>query len=308
MAKINFPSLFQSPLGKSNFFFVFGNDSFLIERAVSFLHKKLGGNLETKTEADVLNGLASQPSLFQAPGSRSLTFIPHVTEKILSQLPTLPEGIFIFTSEKTRAHSKLVTYFTGNPHSLCIAAYSCPVTTFELDFMTEDLSLPLTFKNQLLKTYQHHRGGLLNALEKIKLAKDISEDHYTFFLENDLPEGDLATLRNAFLLKDKAQLIPSLALLGQGDSVPLLRLLMRSFLTLLELSSARSIAWNSLTFPVFFKDQPIFDQARSRWHQHDIIVFLQDLLAIENKAKTAAFSSSLVQQTLIDKLFHVKHS
>jgi DNA polymerase III delta subunit len=306
MAKINFSSLFQTPLHPYKHFFVFGSESSLFERAISFLQKRLGASLEVKTEADLLGPLASQLSLFGNTDRLPLICVPNATDKSLTFLSTLPAGNFVFTSEKARAQSKLTTYFSTSPSSLAIAAYPSPLTMTELDFMAEGLTLPSDFKNQLMKTYINDRLGLLSALEKVKLVGDIKEPQYELFLQTDPLLGGFTPLRNAILLKDKPQIIDLFFHISSADLIPFLRILTRSFLTLSEISCWRFIPWKNLTVPVFFKEQPLFEAAKPRWSFEEISLFLQTLLFLESKIKSASFSTSHVCHILVEKMFHVK--
>ena len=266
----------------------------------------MGASLEVKTEADLLGPFSSQLSLFGDADRLPLIYVPHVTDKILTFLTTSPTGHFIFSSEKARSQSKLTTYFSTSPSSLAIAAYPCPLTLAELEFAADDLNLPFDFKNLLIKTYANDRLGLLSALEKVRLMGEIKEPQYELFLQTDpLLEGFIP-LRNAIVLKDEYQIIDLFFHISSSDLIPFLRVLTRSFLTLFEISPYRFIPWKTLAFPVFFKEQSLFEAAKQRWSFEEISLFLQTLLFLESKVKTTAFSGSHICKILIEKMFHVK--
>jgi DNA polymerase III delta subunit len=303
--KINFSALFRAPIHKYRFFFIFGNDTTVCERSISFLQKKFSSSLNIKKETDLLTQSVSQPSLLEDPRPPALTLVPNVTDKLLKQVDALKDGIFIFTSEKARAHSKLVTYFTGSPHALAIAAYASPVTTAEFESMTGGMNLHVSFQAKLLKSYENDYMGLLSTLEKIKLFGEVPEAYYEAFLENQATEG-LAPLLAPFLLRDGKSAILSLSTLSSSDLVSFLRSLIRSFLTLVELmphkNSLKSVAWQKLTPPVFFKDQPLFESACLRWKGGEVHSFLETLLSLERHVKYSAFSLPQVSQVLLEKL------
>ncbi len=306
MTKINFPSLFQTPLHKFNHFFIFGNDTAVFERAISFIQKKVSSPLAIKTEADLLNSSSSSLSLFKEDSESSLTLVPNVTDKLLPRLEHLQEGIFIFTSEKARAASKLVTHFTTTPQSLAIGAYASPITTSEFEFIAGETHLPDSFKGALFKTYQNDYMGLLCALQKIKLFGEVPEAHYTSFLEGQSSLNDVTPLRNAFLLRDLNKTTEFFSLLTSSDLIIFLRGLTRSFLTLFDLlpykNAPKTIPWQKLTPPIFFKDVPLFESALLRWKKEEIQSLLETFLFLEHKVKYAAFTLPQVSQTLLAKI------
>lgn len=303
--KINFSSLFQVPLQKYKFFFIFGNDDGVFERALFFLQKKLGSPFQIKREEELLTSTGSRISLFanleEAP---SLFLILAVTDKLLKHVDQLQAGIFIFTSEKARAQSKLVTYFTQSSNSLAIAAYASPLLMTEFNFLVSEMVLPPPFKDLLFKTYQNDYRGLVSTLEKIKLFGEFSEEHYDFFLKDFSISEELTPLLHGFLLKNLKKITEAFSLVNHADVIPFLRLLNRSFQTLCELmpftKSPQTISWQTLTPPVFFKEQPLYEAALSHWNSTDVHHFLEGLLTLEWKVKYSALTLSQVRQSLLD--------
>lgn len=305
--KINFPSLFQTSLEKYTYFFIFGNDGSVFERALLFLQKKFSSSLRIKTEADLLNSSFSQVSLFEEASQPFLTFVPHVTDKIITHIDSLQGGHFIFTSEKARAHSKLVTYFSTAPQSLAIAAYASPLLPVEFDFLTQGMALSEVFKKQLFKAYQNDYSGLLSALQKIKLFQDVPESYYELFLKESLSSEDMISFRNSFLLKNLKKAIEAVSCLSSSTLISHLRALTGAFLTLFELSSyrdsSRPLVWQKITSPVFFKDQPLFESALSRWKAEEIRSFLEVLLSLEYHVKQSAWTLPQVSQSLLKPFY-----
>lgn len=306
MTKINFPALFQTPLHKFKHFFIFGNDTTVFERSVSFVQKTLSLPLHVKGESDLLTSSTSQLSLFKEESGSPMTLVPNVTDKVIHHLDHLPEGIFIFTSEKARATSKLVTHFTHSPQSLAIAAYASPLTTSEFEFIVGEINLPESFQGLLFKTYQNDYMGLLCALQKIKLFGEVSEAHYSSFLESQASVEDFTPLRDAFLLKNAKKTAEVFSDLTSADLIAFLRTLTRSFLILFELipykNSPKTIPWQKVTPPIFFKDYPLFESALSRWKGEEIQSVLETLLFLEHKVKYAAFMLPQVTQSLLKKI------
>ncbi len=302
MAKINFPTLFQTSLREYKFFFIFGNDTTVFERSISFLEKKISFPLNIKTEADLLSSSFLQPSLFDNPFEPSLTLVQNITDRIATHIENLKEGFFIFTSEKARAQSKLATYFANSPQSLAIAAYGSPLLLSEFNHMTEEMTLSRSFKEQLFKAYKNDYRGLKENLEKIKLFGDVPETYCELFLDTSSVCDEFTLLRNACLLKDEKKIVEAFFLILPSDLISFLRILTRSFLTLYELKISRPpLSWQK----VFFKDQPLFEAALSYWEKKEIQIFLEGLLALEKKVKHSTFLLPQVFQSLL-KMFHVK--
>lgn len=304
--KINFSSLFQTPLEKYRHFFVFGNDPLVFERINSFLQQKLSLLCQTKTEGELLASSVSQPSLFDSPTKSSLTFVPHVTDKILKKIDALNEGIFIFTSEKARAQSQIVTYFAQSPISLAIAAYASPLIPLEFEFLVKGMSLPSPLKDLLFKAYQNDYMGLLSAIKKLKLYGEVEEKDYASFLSSSLMSDELTPLIHAFLLKDIKRALSSFSGLSSLEVIPFLRTLASSFQALFELipfkKSSQTIPWQKLTSRIFFKDQPIYEAALLRWHSKEVQTLLETFLVLERKAKSPTFVFSQAKQDLLSFL------
>jgi len=303
--KINFPALFHTPLQKVNFFFIFGNDAIVFERAVSYLQKKLALPLHIKAEEALLKAGASQLSLFETLSSSSLT-LTSVTDKILTHVDQLKEGPFIFTSEKARAQSKLVTYFTQSSRALAIAAYASPLTTSEFEFLVGEMSLPVAFKGLLFKAYQNDYMGLLGALEKIKLYGEIPETAYPAFLDASPSSDGAALLLQAFLLRNVKKATEALSSLNSSDAVLSCRSLNRTFQTLFDLmpfkASPQTISWQKLTPPIFFKDQPLYESALSKWRLQEIQSLLETLLSLERRIKFSGLTLSQMSHELLRAL------
>ena len=310
--KTTFASLFKTPLHKYKYFFIYGNDPIVFDRIILFLSRQScpreSGDpspLEIKSEKDLLENPCPQPSLFGDPQTKSLHLVPNVTDKILSQLDHLKEGTFIFTSEKARAQSKLATHFSTCPHSLAVTAYASPITTSEFDFLAGDLNLPVGFSILLFKTFQNDYMGLLAAFEKIKLYGDVPESAYSSFLESCSPSDDLQSLIHPFLLKNLKTASTGLLSISPVDLIPVLRNFLRTFQTLYELmpykNQPSSILWQKITPPIFFKDQPIYQAALSKWSLEQVRGFLESLLELEYKVKYEKLSLSQLSQELLKK-------
>lgn len=301
--KSNFPALFKSPIEKYKYFFIYGNDLVVFDRIILFLTRKLSSPLDIISEKDLLANSFSQPSLFDVKSNNSLKIVFNVTDKIIPQCDGREDGTFIFTSEKARAQSKLVTHFSTSSLSLAIAAYASPLTTAEFEFLAGDLQIPAPFKGQLFKTYQNDYLGLLAAFEKIKLYGDVPESAYASFLTPSTSSDDLQSLIHPFLLKDPKTVSKALSNASASDLILVIRSLLRSFQTLYDLmpykGRAESINWFKLTPPVFFKDQPIYQTALSRWSLSQVRGFLESLLQIEYKVKFEKLTLSQASQELM---------
>lgn len=304
--KANFSALFKAPVNQYKFFFIYGNDIVVFERIIYFLHKKFPCPIEIKSEKDFLTETSLQRSLFDEHSQKSLTLVQNVTDKIINSLDKAQEGIFIFTSEKARSQSKLVTHFSCSPDALAIAAYASPLTTSEFDFLIGDLNLPVSFKGQLFKSYQNDYMGLLATLEKIKLYGDVPESAYASFLESHATLDDFHPFLHPFLLKNQQKLLEILYTLNSTDLITVLRSLLRSFQILHELmpfkNRPESITWQKLSSPVFFKDQPIYQSALSRWSKDQVLIFLESLLKLEYRIKYERLTPSQINQKLIDSM------
>lgn len=301
--KANFSSLFNTPVNKYKFFFIYGNDTTVFDRIIFFLNKKFSSSLEITSEKELLASSSTQLSLFEKDKDKNICLVFNVSDKILTHIDQLGDEIFIFTSEKARAQSKLVTYFTNSSVSLAIAAYSSPITTSEFEFLVGDLDIAVSFKGQLFKAFQNDYMGLLATLEKIKLYGDVSEADYASFLESHTAEDELKLLIHSFLLKNVKKVSEILLSVNPVEIIPLLRTLTRSFQTLYELmpfkKTPSNIAWLKLQSPVFFKDQPIYQTALSRWSLEEVKCLLETLLHLEYKIKYESFTLPQVSQKLM---------
>ena len=301
--KINFPSLFQTPLGRYKFFFIFGNDVGVFERAVSYIQKKLSFPLRIKTEEDLLTVGRAQQSLFEDQKAESLTLISPISDKIINHLDHIKENIFIFTSEKARAQSKLLTYFAQSSCSLAVAAYASPLMPSEFELLVEGMNLPVPFQGLLFKAYQNDYMGLLTALKKIKLYGDVPEAYYASFLQSSSSSDELAPLLHALLLKDRKKVSEVFSLVALPDLIPFTRTLIRSFQILFELmpfqKTPKTINWQKLTSPVFFKDQPLYEAALSKWDFNEIRAFLETLLRLERQVKYGGLTLSQAHHELL---------
>lgn len=301
MTKISFPALFKLSLSPYKHFLIFGNDSSVFRRALSFLRHKIPLPLEEKTETSFLASLSYTHSLFSSEQEPSITFVSQASEKILPHLEDQKDKFLIFASEKARAQSKLVTHFASHPTSLAISAYASPLSLEEIHSMTADLSLSSSFKNQLFTLYQNDVEGLTSTLEKIKIFGEGGEDLSNFLEESNLlNEGK--GIQDAFLLRDQKKIIQLFSLPGSIESILFLRALIRTFLILFELLSHKKIVWEKLSFPVFFKEKPIFEAAFRLWDIKEVTLFLEKLLSLEQKVKYKAWSSSEVHQSLLNEI------
>lgn len=303
--KINFSSLFQTPVEKYTFFFIYGNDKVVFERTISFLQKKFASPLTIKSEEDLLKKSSTQLSLFAEKQTSLLTLVSPITDKSLKVFDDLKDGVYIFTSEKARAQSKLVSYFSDSRTSLAIAAYASPITTSEFEFLAHEMNMPAQFKGLLFKAYQNDYMGLLTALEKIKLYGDVPEAEYASFIQASSTD-ELAPLLYAFLLKNKKKAVDTFSYVNASETISFLRSLTRTFQTLFDLMPFRdrpkSILWMKLSPPIFFKDQPLYEAALSRWQIEEVQQFLENLLNLERRVKFGAVPFSSVRQELLDNL------
>lgn len=294
--KINFPSLFQTPVQNYNFFFIYGNDSIAFERTLSFIQRKLSLPLQIKTEETVLSQSGTQASLFN--NQKKMTLIPNVSDKILKNIDKLKDDIFIFTSEKARAQSPLVLHFNQSSSSLAISAYPSPLISSEFEYLVEEMNLPISFKRLLFRAYQNDYMELLSILEKIKLYGDVPEAHYESFLkESALPET-LTPLIHAILLRNKNEAISFFSKINITELISFFRLLLISFQTLYEIipyqKTSSSIPWKTLKSSIFFKEQPLYERALSKWSSDDVQSVLQTLLSLEYHIK---FSGQILSHT-----------
>jgi DNA polymerase III delta subunit len=300
--KINFPSLFQTPLQKYKFFLIYGNDEEVFERTLFFLQRKLGANFVTKIEEELRTTSYQQISLFQE-NVPSITLVPNVTDKVLPLLESLKEGIYVFTSQKARAQSKLVTFFSQSSTSLAIAAYAAPLSSSEFEFLTHEMNLPASFKGSLFKAYQSDCGGLLSTLDKIRLYGDLQEEDYSHFLHPSPLHEESGQLIHAFLLKNIKEALAGFSKVNKTELIPLLRGLSRSFQTLLNLLSIKAagkvISWTTLTPPIFFKEQPLYERALSQWKEKEVLRFLETLLSAEQDVKFSALSFTALERRLL---------
>lgn len=294
------------PVHKYKFFFIYGNDLSVFDRIIYFLSKKISSSLQIISEKELLKSAFSQPSLFEDHQTSLLHLISNVSDKILNHIDQMGEGAFIFTSEKARAQSKLVTYFSTSPFSLAIAAYASPLTTSEFDFVVGDLNVPGSLRPLLFKAYQNDYMGLLGALEKMRLYGDVPEAVYSSFLTPSSLLEELQSLSHPFLLKNQKKASEVLLTMSSSDLIPFLRGLLRSFQSLYELMpckrSPNSIIWQSLKSPVFFKDQPLYLAALPQWHSAEILSYLESLLGLEYKIKYEKLTPSQVSQKLVGQL------
>lgn len=300
--KINFPVLFNTSISRCKYFFIFGNDVTIFERTYFFLQNKFSLVPQELSESELLTSNFSQPSLFDDPSKRTLYLVPNVSDKILSKLEEFKKGIFIFTSLKARSQSKLVMHFTQSPDALAISAYASPITTSEFEFLVQGMRLPVSFKANLFKSYQNDYTGLLSTLDKIRLYGDVTEDQNEVFLKKQVSSDEFLPFIHAILLRDIKKSTELSPFLLAADIIPLLRTLMRSFLILLELipfkEASKSIPWYSLKSSVFFKDQPVYETALSRWKPKEIYILLEKLLNLEKSVKYRFFQNSSVISTL----------
>ncbi|MBX9786059.1 MAG: hypothetical protein K2Y08_01855 [Alphaproteobacteria bacterium] len=300
--KINFPALFQTPLQKYNQFLIYGNDEEVFERTLLFLQKKFAATFESKTEEELRTPPQLKLSLFEN-SLPSLTLISNVTDKIIPLLEHLKEGIYVFTSQKARAQSKLVTFFSGSATSLAIAAYTAPLSSSEFEFLTQELTLPVSFQTNLFKTYQNDWGGLLSTLDKIRLFGDLREEDYSLFLQSSSLHDESGLLTQAFLLKNIKEALLCFSMANKTELIPLLRTLSRSFQTLLNLLSikatGKAIPWTTLTPPIFFKEQPLYEKALSRWKEKEVLHFLETLLKAEQDIKFSTLNFTALERRLL---------
>lgn len=304
--KVNFSSLFKTPVNKYKFFFIYGNDLVVFDRIILFINKKFSCAVEIKSEKELLENTCQQLSLFEERKNKSLNLVYNVSDKILAHVEQLGDGPFIFTSEKARAQSKLVAYFSNSPLSLAIAAYASPLTTSEFDFLAGDMNLPGPFSSLLFKAYQNDYMGLLAALEKIKLYGEVPESAYPSFLESPTLPDDLQPLLHPFLLRNQMKAAEVLSTINPTDVISLLRTLLRSFQILYELMPFKTrpdaISWQRIKPPIFFKDQPIYQSGLSRWTAKQVVTFLETLLALEQQVKYQKSTPAQVSQELIRSL------
>jgi DNA polymerase III delta subunit len=305
--KINFPALFQTPLHKYKVFLIFGNDTTVFERAQYFLQEKLSLIPKILAENELASTASFQSSLFESSEQCPLYLIPHASDKILSHLDSLRQGVYIFTSEKARAQSKLVLHFTKSSNTLAIAAYASPLTTSEFEFLIEGINLSPTLKSQLFKAYQNDYRGLLNALAQLRLyGNEVPDSYDDFFSNSSAPAEEFMLPVHGFLGRDLKKVTETTCLLTSADLIPFLRILARSFFTLLELmpfkGSSTPIAWHSLKAPVFFKDQPLFESALKRWDRDEISSFLRKILTLEYQIKYSGYATSQVLPSLFLEL------
>ncbi|MBY0272213.1 MAG: hypothetical protein K2X02_02185 [Alphaproteobacteria bacterium] len=300
--KINFPALFQTPLQKYNLFLIYGNDEEVFERTLLFLQKKFAATFESKTEEELRN--TPQPKLFLFENSLpSLTLVSNVTDKVIPLLEHLKEGTYIFTSQKARAQSKLVTFFSGSTTSLAIAAYTAPLLSSEFEFLTQELNLPVSFQTNLFKAYQNDWKGLLSTLDKVRLFGDFREEEYSLFFQSSSVQDESGLLTRAFLSKNVKEALVGFSTVNKTELIPLLRSLSRSFQILLNLlfikATGKAIPWTTLSPPIFFKEQPLYERALSQWQEKEVLHFLETLLTAEQDIKFSTLGFTALQRRLL---------
>ena len=301
--KINFSSLFVTPLDKYRFFFIFGNDSSIFSRATLYIEQKLSASITTKSEGHILETTQTPPSLFSDhASSKKIILVPNVTDKIIKKIESMNDGIYIFSSDKARAKSKLVTYFSQNPHSLAISFYDSPISTSEFEFLVHGRNIPDEMKGLLLKAYQNDYMGLCSALNKIQLFGEISEDQYEQFLSPSDTNIDNTSIIHGFLLKDIKMVSSNLFLYNPANIILLLRSMSRSFQSLYALLPYKNqpsmISWNRISPAVFFKEQNMYVEALKRWNAKEIQNILNELLTLEYQFKFSTVPLSKVYQSL----------
>jgi len=304
--KITFPALFKTDVQKYKFFFIYGNDLVVFERCIIFLNKKFSCSIEEKSEKDILADSGLQRSLFEENEKKSLILVSHVSDKIINHLDQIAEGIYIFTSEKARAQSKLVTYFGSSSRSLAISAYASLLIPAEFEFLAGDLNLSASFKGLLFKAYQNDYMGLLDTLEKIKLYGDVPESMYASFLKSQATEDDLNVLVHGVLLKNLKKVSEQLLMVSPSDIISFLRILTHSFQILYSMmpfkKNPQAIAWQNLPTFVFFKDQPLYQSALSHWSVEQVVSFLEALLKLEYKVKYERLTLSQFSQEIMREI------
>lgn len=300
--KINFPALFQTPLQKYNLFLIYGNDEEVFERTLLFLQKKFTATFESKTEEELRNTPQPKLSLFEN-SLPSLTLVSNVTDKVIPFLEHLKEGTYVFTSQKARAQSKLVTFFSGSSTSLGIAAYSSPLLSSEFEFLTQELTLPVSFQTNLFKAYQNDWKGLLSTLDKVRLFGELKEEEYSLFFQSSPLQEESGVLTKAFLSKNVKEVLVGFSMVNKTELIPLLRSLSRSFQNLLNLllikATGKTIPWTTLTPPIFFKEQPLYERALSRWKEKEVLHFLETLLTAEQDIKFSALGFTALERRLL---------
>lgn len=304
--KIAFPALFQAPLERYTSYLIYGNDPSVMERALTFIQKRLALPQKVRTEAELLKAPLEAPSLFEDTPQRQLILVPHVTDKLLQHIEGLSQDVFVFMSEKARSQSKLVTYFGQAPHMLAISAYATPLLAPEFKALTEDLPFSAAFKQEMFKAYHQDYGALLNAIELLKLLGEGEEEVARGLLTASSLSQETHSLLEAVLCRDPQKLAVLLPGIPSGDFILVLRLFMRSFLTLLEIipykGNPQAIQWRALSSPIFFKDQPFFERALSRWPTKDILAFMDHLLALERRVKFTQLPPSHFSRDLLSQM------
>ncbi len=302
--KINFPSLFLTPLDKYRFFFIFGNDSSIFDRAISYIEKRLSASLTTQSERQFLESTHASPSLFSDHSpSKKIFLVSNVTEKVIKKTENVDDGIFIFTSDKARSKSKLVTFFSQASNSLAISFYDSPISTSEFEFLVGEKNIPNGMKGPLLKAYQNDHMGLSSALDKIHLFGEVTEGQYEHFLTPSGVSDDNASVIHGFLLKDLQKVTSYLYSYNSTNIVLLLRSMGRVFQSLYALlpyqNQPQAVTWNSVYPAIFFKDQQVYLGALNKWKAKEIQSFLDTLLDLERQYKFSTASLSKIHQSLL---------
>ncbi len=301
--KVNFPALFQAPIQKYTHFFIYGNEPSVFERSIAYIKHQLSLPVQLKTEEDLLKQQPEEPSLFSEGPTTFLILVHNVTDKILKQIDSLKSGHYIFTSEKARAKSKLVTHFSDSRLSLAIPAYASPITTSEFDYIATGTNLPVSFKGKLLKAYQNDYMGLLGAIQKIRLYGEVADGQFEDFLSNASFSDDFSSLSHSILSKNSRQTIQYFNNINEAEMIPLLRTLSRTFQILFELipyqRNVSTIPWFKLTPPVFFKDQPFYETALKVWKIQEIKSLLELLLNLERRIKRGTLTSPQFQHEIL---------
>lgn len=261
------------------------------------------------------------PGLFDAfgagAGSKSYVELQGLKDKdltpLLEHMATLDAGSVVIAETSWTTKSK--SYLALEPHKLAIIF---PCYGLELnDYLTyvkallQKRSIPVTPQGAvaLASLLQDQPSLIFQEVEKLSLycsenAQPIGEQE----IQELCASKDTLKLEEilmAFLNRDRETVLR----LARGEvleesAVMLCRLLGRQMMQLLELQSLQkqgveiSQAWFRVFHPVFYKMQPIFTRALSRWSSQQASVVLHELTHLEKSIKGDALTSTQIQMRL----------
>ncbi|MEB3701444.1 DNA polymerase III subunit delta [Candidatus Bealeia paramacronuclearis] len=295
--KISFDRLFKSQLSGITTYILYGNDESVIERALSYLKQAY----EKTHVIQFLDAPGSihdnEPSLFQSAPRPTLSVIKTSSEKVIQSAFPQGSNIAIFIAPNLRAKSSLVMASQSQSDLCTISCYECALIPEELMFMatSKGLTLSQTQLRSLYTTFKLDFEGLSNILFVLALYESCDEEEFKALIESISHKGPLSLLLPAIFEKNiKAFDRTSESEFEPETMIPLLRSLARSF----EILLSQKAGLSTPPYPIFFKDQPLFQGAQRNWSLPQIQEILKTLLRLENDVKFKHIDPHIIQQSI----------